>query len=195
MINRFIASAATILLFSLPASAFDFPEGYEKIGAFSGEQNGKPLKLVSVSNADIEFSDLHFTTYTDQNRQWIKSFTIQATDGIDGDGQPIRNLLSVEFDQNPKTNALDVARVILVDDTWDNPLVADPKSGYGAIHILNLAFDGDGAIGFDVSATLVRLDFERYNPVPNEVPVYIKGHYSGVFPAFALEYPYIAGDY
>ena len=195
MINRYIARAATILLLSLPASAFDFPEGYEKIGAFNGEQDGKLLELVSASNTDIEFSDLHFTTYADQNQRWVKSFTVQATGGIDGDGQPIRKLFSVEFDQNPKTNALNVARVILVDDTWDNPLVADLKSGYGAIHILNLAFDGDGAIGFDVSATLVRLDFERYNPVPNEAPVYIKGHYSGVFPAFALEYPYIAGDY
>lgn len=35
---------------------------------------------------------------------------------------------------------------------------------HGAIRILNLVFDGDGKIGFDVSATLVRLDFEQYNP-------------------------------
>jgi hypothetical protein len=195
MIMRLLASCAVILLFALPARAFEMPEGYEKIGAFSGEYNGNRMELGSASNADTEFSDLHFVAYADQNQRWVKSFTVQATNGIDADGDPLPELFSVEFDQNPKTNVLEVARVILVDETWDTPLVADLKSGYGAIRIQNLAFDGDGTIGFDVSATLVRLDFEQYNPIPNEASVHIEGHYSGKFPAFALVYPYIAGDY
>ncbi len=123
---RLLATCATAMCFALPATAFDMPAGFEKIGAFSGEYNGKRLDLVSTSNADIEFSDLHFVAFADQNQRWVKSFTVQATNGIDADGKLEPELFSVEFDQNPKTKALEVFRVILVDEAWGHPY---PESG------------------------------------------------------------------
>lgn len=194
MIIRLMAACTAALCFALPAAAFDLPDGYEKIGGFRGDYNGKPLNLISVSNQVKAFSDLHFVAYADQNQQWVKGFTVQAAVRIGRQGKPEQVQFSVEFDQNPETNALDVARVILVDQTWDTPLVADLQSGYGTVRILNLVFDETGTIKFDISATLIRLDFQQYNPLPNQAAVHIKGRYQGEFPQFALQYPFVSED-
>jgi len=196
MILRLNATMATILCFTLPAVAYEMPKGYEKIGAFSGEYNGKQLELISTSSAETEYSDLHFMTSVDETQHIVKAYTVQSSAGLEETGQAVPPILSVEFDQDPETGALIPARVILVNESWAYPFVTyPPERSREKIQVTNLVFDSSGKISFDIEADMILVDWEQYKPVFDAPHIKVQGHYSGKFPAFALVYPYIAGDY
>ena len=184
----------TALCFALPVWAFDIPGGFEKIGVFSVEINSQPLDLVSTSSEKSEYSDLYLTTYADETQRIVNAYTVQAAAGLDANGQAVPPILSVEFDQNPKTGTLTPARVILVDQNRENALASYPEQTHRDIEMNNLVFNKNGVVSFDITADLVRLNWDQYLPVPNTPIVRIQGRFSGKFPAFALETPYDAGD-
>ncbi len=193
---RVLAACTTALCFALPAWAFDMPNGFEEVGKFSVDVNGEPLELTSTSSEEIEYSDLHFANYTDETQRILRAYTVQASAGLDPDGQAVPPILSVEFDQNPKTGALIPTRVILVDQSWDTPFVTyPPEHSREKIELTNLVFNDSGEISFDIKADLIRVNWDRYKPVFDAPHIKIQGHFSGKFPAFALEHQYIAGDY
>lgn len=191
-----LAACAITLSFSLPALAFDLPDGFEKIGAFSGNAFQKPIDLTSISSRELEYSDLHFMNGTDKAQRVFKAYTVRASAGVDQDGQALPPILSVEFDQDPDTGALTPARVIYQHEGEEMQYVTfPPNHSRENIEVTNLVFNDSGEISFDIKANLTLVHWDTYKRVfyaPNEE---IQGHFSGNFPAFALEYPYIAGDY
>lgn len=196
MTLRRVTTCTIALCFALPATAFDLPNGFEEVGKFSGKVNGKPLELLSTSSQEIEYSDLHFANYTDKMQRILRAYTVQASAGLDQDGQAVPPILSVEFDQNPETGALTPARVILVDKNWIYPFVTyPPDRSREKIQLANLVFDDSGEISFDIKADMTLVDWEHYKPVFDAPQIKVQGHFSGKFPAFALEHQYIAGDY
>lgn len=86
-------------------------------------------------------------------------------------------------------------RVILVDQTWDTPLVTYPYDNRKNIRVDNLVFRNNGKISFDITADLTRLNWETDKPVQGSDRVRVQGHYSGEFPKFFLENQRIFGDY
>ncbi len=193
---RLLATCAAALCSVLPAWAFDMPEGYEEVGKFSAEVNGEPLELISAVSEETEYSDLHFTGYADETRRIVKTYMVQSSADLDANGQVVPPILSVEFDQDPETGTLTPARVILVNKNWAYPFVTyPPERSREKIQIANLVFDDNGEISFDIKADLILVDWEQYKPVFDAPHIKIQGHYSGKFPAFALEYQYISGDY
>lgn len=189
-------AGAIALSFALPAGAFDLPDGFETIGAFNGNAFRKPIVLTSISSEERDYSDLHFMNGTNTAQRIRKAYTARAAAGLDQDGQALPPILSVEFDQDPDSGALTPARVIYQHEGWEMQYVTfPPDHSRENIEVTNLVFNDSGEISFDIKAKLTMVNWETYKRVfyaPNEE---IQGHFSGKFPAFALEYPYIAGDY
>jgi hypothetical protein len=197
--KAYFSSALVALALILPAqSRADYiPPGYEWVGMLDASIGGSTYRLFSAANADDEISDLYYTNDYNQNRDTTdKIYTVQASVMPDRQAEHINPTVLIEFKRMRGSSRMKPLRVFLIDATWDLPMAADPGSGFGEIAVTNMHFNpADGRIRFNISATLARIDMDSYAEVPRVGAVRITGNYAGTFPAFALQYPRIFGDY